>query len=70
MAITKEAKTAIINSNIQQIKNTLYNLEITARVNKKVGDDKGTDDIKKQMVELEKKVEEFNNILKEVEKEE
>ena len=66
MALSNESKASILTQNISMLENTVYNLEVTAKVNIKVGDTKGSEETQKQLVEIEKKLSAFNKLLAEV----
>jgi cob(I)alamin adenosyltransferase len=67
MEASNEVKAAIIKQNIAQVENSIYDLSIKARVAEKIGDKEMKKNAGEQLEKLEKMVDEYNVILKELE---
>jgi len=66
MAISNEAKIAIVKQNVQQIENTIYDLEIKASVSLRIGDKDTAKSTGDALVKFEKMLAEYNKILSEL----
>lgn len=66
--ISKETKIAILKQQIASVNNTLYNLEIQARVANKVSDEASKKRIMDEMAKFEQVKDEYKLILEELNK--